>query len=116
MSKPADSTLRPGREHLLQGVTQSFKAVGDAFADMDEVRQNVPMRVFVSAWRTGVDVLSERHQNQAEPKRKHQQASGYQHMIELKELVAMGFREGDAQSTLEATAGNVQAAANRLLG
>ena len=116
VSKPADSTLRPGREHLLQGVTQSFKAVGDAFADMDEVRQNVPMRVFVSAWRTGVDVLSERHQNQAEPKRKHQQASGYQYMIELKELVAMGFREGDAQSALEATAGNVQAAANRLLG
>ncbi|CAE7886313.1 unnamed protein product [Symbiodinium microadriaticum] len=100
----------------MQGVTQGFKAVGDAFADMDEVRQNVPMRMFVSAWRTGVDVLSERHQNQAEPERKHKQASGCQYMMELKELVAMGFREGDAQSALQATGGNVQAAANRLLG
>ncbi|CAE7035494.1 Gimap6, partial [Symbiodinium sp. CCMP2456] len=115
-SKPADSCVRPGREHLFQGVTESFRAVGDAFADMDEVRQNVPARMFVSAWRTGVDVLSERHQNQAEPERKHKRATDYQYMRELKELVAMGFREGDAHGALEATGGNIEAAANRLLG
>ena len=92
---------------------QSFQEAGETFSSMPDVRGNPLARMFVGAWKSGVDYMGDRLVQQ-----KAQETKGMglneNDALKVQQIVDMGFKERSAQAALAAAKGNVEAAVDML--